>query len=1014
MTVGQMQGFATTKRGTRPGSPLADCIFHVLMADILHQLQRWIDSQTEFQALLKELDISGGFVAWADDLAIPWATRTAAAMPEAIRNVLEFVVKLFQRYGFLLNMDKGKTSAVVSFRGVQAPMLRQQYQLCACPGDSFAIDGKEFFLHYVPSYKHLGTILAANHSFEIEIRSRIGQAQAAFNQIAKPILCNKHIAEITRVRLFHTLVGSKLFLGLGAWITPSVRQLAKLRAALLRMLQRVLRFQKNEMLTVPADEVFRRGQQSDPRVRLAVDRLLYAQRLWEFGPAELQHLLHREQALCKESWIDGLQADLSWLANLEQDKRPSIDVHDLSALFDFWQSGSPEWARRVKQGFRRHQRQEHMMQRMHRFHGQFVRTLQTCATLLGPDQASTEVGVANLACFCGRQFTTPQGLAAHQRRVHQIGALERHLIDGPTCPSCLKFFWCRQRLYQHLAYVSRRTGINACFQDLQRRGFYVLDEILPDKSTQPRGLHRTEALQALGPFLQPKDSRTNALLLAKQRLAAIEAELFQLVFPEDAEQQQALFWDRLTAVTHQWFQRFQDSGFDSSIITQLPDDWLDVAATADPAFGEWLEQVYIRWGDNCLADVIATFEDGEAELLVDNAYADFIYDFPRMRLMTEAAALRQKILRLEAEQGLTFPHRPPRFGPANHQERRKTALTIRSLFGQQTAWLAQIRAFKFDRHPDSVPIPASVDSCTYLPCFLIVHLFSGRRRDTDIHAHLDALARHRGYRVQVLSLDTAVSVFYGNLQSEHSTWRHLATLYQAGRIAATICGSPCETFSAARHHAPDDSHSRWPKPLRSALRFFGLDGLTTRELRQAEQGAEFFMQGLLVAAWTIQFGGVYLSEHPWKPEDPDKVSIWTSPWIELLLKLTNVRLHRVCQWRWGSSAVKPTGILAIKCPNFLRSAYQYQLPDVVKPSSVAIGRDVQTGSFRTAVLKEYPPAFSQALAGAVADCLESTTRHHRFAVGQTADPDAEAWLLAARAACAVIRTDAPWLPDFQG
>ena len=50
------QNMATTKRGTRPGSPLADCIFHVLMSDILHTLQTWIDSQEAFHDILRELE----------------------------------------------------------------------------------------------------------------------------------------------------------------------------------------------------------------------------------------------------------------------------------------------------------------------------------------------------------------------------------------------------------------------------------------------------------------------------------------------------------------------------------------------------------------------------------------------------------------------------------------------------------------------------------------------------------------------------------------------------------------------------------------------------------------------------------------------------------------------------------------------------------------------------------------------------------------------------------------------
>ena len=116
----------------------------------------------------------------------------------------------------------------------------------------------------------------------------------------------------------------------------------------------------------------------------------------------------------------------------------------------------------------------------------------------------------------------------------------------------------------------------------------------------------------------------------------------------------------------------------------------------------------------------------------------------------------------------------------------------------------------------------------------------------------------------------------------------------------------------------------------------------------------------------------------------------------------------------GAGAVKPTGILAINCPFFAQSAYRRQLPEAVKPQQVAIGRDTHTGAFRTAVLREYPPAFSAALAGAVADCFHVAVRQHNLTLGPLQEPETEAWLKAAVQACAVIRTEAPWLPDFQG
>ena len=43
--------------------------------------------------------------------------------------------------------------------------------------------------------------------------------------------------------------------------------------------------------------------------------------------------------------------------------------------------------------------------------------------------------------------------------------------------------------------------------------------------------------------------------------------------------------------------------------------------------------------------------------------------------------------------------------------------------------------------------------------------------------------------------------------------------------------------------------------------------------------------------------------------DAARPSIWTSPIIQLLLRLPDLQLHHVAQYRWGAEAVKPTGLL---------------------------------------------------------------------------------------------------------
>ena len=94
--------------------------------------------------------------------------------------------------------------------------------------------------------------------------------------------------------------------------------------------------------------------------------------------------------------------------------------------------------------------------------------------------------------------------------------------------------------------------------------------------------------------------------------------------------------------------------------------------------------------------------------------------------------------------------------------------------------------------------------------------------------------------------------------------------------------------------------------------------------------------------------------------------------------------------------------------------HKRQLPNAEKPQKVAIGRDEVTGEFRTAVLKEYPAAFSNALAGVLADQFALAARRVSFSISNMATPESEAWLQDALASCKVIRATAHWMPDFQG
>ena len=231
-------------------------------------------------------------------------------------------------------------------------------------------------------------------------------------------------------------------------------------------------------------------------------------------------------------------------------------------------------------------------------------------------------------------------------------------------------------------------------------------------------------------------------------------------------------------------------------------------------------------------------------------------------------------------------------------------------------------------------------------------------------------------------------------------------------VAASVVGSPCETFSEARFTPADENDNRsCPRPLRSADMLFGLEGLTLRELKQCHVGGNFFQQGALVLSFHMRSGGCFISEHPAKPRDASRPSIWTSAILETLMGHPNARLTHVAQYKWGASAIKPTGLLHFNLDTFCRDIYQVADPQAQKPTQHAIGRD-NSGCFRTAMHKEYPNRFCLALASALVHQFASAERRRDVCIREVPFPHLVTWIQgAAKASSAIYR--GTWLPDYQ-
>ena len=151
------------------------------------------------------------------------------------------------------------------------------------------------------------------------------------------------------------------------------------------MIKTVLRIAPDDAIS--HHELLSRARVVDPRVRIALDRLGYARRVFQLGPAALQQAVHLEKALCGESWLDSLAADLQWLAFVIPGTVPTgvTTTSDFTEIIEIWQQDSLPWKSLLRRALRKHQLQEDLMYDAHRAHDRVMHILRQAGAEFYPD-----------------------------------------------------------------------------------------------------------------------------------------------------------------------------------------------------------------------------------------------------------------------------------------------------------------------------------------------------------------------------------------------------------------------------------------------------------------------------------------------------------------------------------------------------------------------------------------------------------------------------------------------------
>lgn len=360
-----------TCRGSRPGSPLADAIYAILMADLHVEVYRILEESEVINDGYKALQLEPMALTWADDLAVPALTLSNDLLVDVVKATLARVHSAFERRGLLLNMNKGKTTAVLAFRGSKAPRYRKQYLLGSNPGVSVSVSQhRQIWLHFACSYRHLGMVFIPDGDVTREVRCRIGQARSAMIDLQKVLFSNRSISVRTRLRLFEALIISRLCYGVSAWghIPPSLYK--QVETFIHKGQRRICGFAlsngpQNDMMI---------GMRQQPTLhqRISYARLSYAIKVWSHGPETLRTLLIAEKDCSPTSWWHHLEEDLEWCYRLCPDRFP-VNNLEPETLAKSWKQQAKSWAKVIRAGYRKAVLQESTAAEVRAWHHSIIK-----------------------------------------------------------------------------------------------------------------------------------------------------------------------------------------------------------------------------------------------------------------------------------------------------------------------------------------------------------------------------------------------------------------------------------------------------------------------------------------------------------------------------------------------------------------------------------------------------------------------------------------------------------------
>ena len=439
-----------TRKGSRPGDPLADLLFGFTFAAYVRSVEQALATQNLGTAMPVlddtppwhswEATTSAGLPSWADDFVFLQNATEDCALVRRVVGATELIVSHASVNGMQLTFAVDKTALLLDGRCNKAAVSQiftDSFGVQGCDVRD-AVTNEVHFLPIVDSYRHLGCIAVASATPVPEIKFRNSQASAVLKPLRKRLFSAGIFPLPLRRLLLQSLVMSRYVFASATTIMPIAAH-RRLWYRHFVQLWRGLHRCVDPSQTPHSFQILKHAKAPSPILAIARARASFLTRMLASGPCALLHLLHAHWRVApQKSWLGQLTLDVKAVAVYVSSARTLQQMPCVvTALIEACQSDPQWWPSQVQLAVKGYLKDLELWDPQ-----------KACVQ---PPPVSGFAGTQAFFCdLCGAGFPLRKHLGAHLAKSHGQLSPSRHFALSEYCLACHRFYHSISRVQNHL------------------------------------------------------------------------------------------------------------------------------------------------------------------------------------------------------------------------------------------------------------------------------------------------------------------------------------------------------------------------------------------------------------------------------------------------------------------------------------------------------------------------------------------------------------------------------------